>query len=169
MIFHLLKNDASLPQEITRTSQTYRRQNQSTCPACWAFLSRRAWLPWHAQQMCAITIVSTVLKRTRQTQLLMLLNSLWSEAKVRDLWFCHAQNRLYWIIKRKAEINVLILKGRSCNFHRCFRLGQSFLCRREGVGHCFFFINHIPNALLSNMVWHAYYSGYITAPLVILS
>ena len=59
---HLLKNDAFFPQEITRTSQTYRRQNQSACPACCAFLSRRARLPWHAQKMCAVTIVGTVLK-----------------------------------------------------------------------------------------------------------
>ena len=59
--FFLLKNDASFPQEITRTSQTYRRQNQSACPACCAFPSRRARLPWHAQKMCAATIVGTVL------------------------------------------------------------------------------------------------------------
>ena len=62
LFFFLLKNDASFPQEITRTSQTYRRQNQSACPACCAFLSRRARLPWHAQKMCAVTIVGTVLK-----------------------------------------------------------------------------------------------------------
>ena len=46
----------------SRTSQTYKRQNQSACPACCAFLSRRARLPWHAQKMCAVTIVGTVLK-----------------------------------------------------------------------------------------------------------
>ena len=62
IVFHLLKNDASFPQEITRTSQTYRRQNQSACPACCAFLSRRARLLWHAQKMSAVTIVGTVLK-----------------------------------------------------------------------------------------------------------
>ena len=56
-----MKNDASFPQEITRISQTWRRQNQSACPACCAFLSRRARLPWHAQKMCAVTIVGTVL------------------------------------------------------------------------------------------------------------
>ena len=38
-------------------------------------------------------------------------------------------------------MHVLILGGGSCNFQPCFR-GQSFLCRREGVGHVFF-INHI--------------------------
>ena len=59
--FFLLKNDASFPQETTRTSQTYRRQNRSVCPACCAFPSRRARLPWHAQKMCAVTIVGTVL------------------------------------------------------------------------------------------------------------
>ena len=56
------KRRISFPQEITRTSQSYSRQNQSVCPACCAFLSRRAWLPWHAQKMCAVTIVGTVLK-----------------------------------------------------------------------------------------------------------
>ena len=56
------KNDASFPQEITRTFQIYRRQNQSACPACCAFLSRRARLLWHAQKMSAVTIVGTVLK-----------------------------------------------------------------------------------------------------------
>ena len=35
--FSPVKNNASFPQEITRTSQTYRRQNQSVCPACCAF------------------------------------------------------------------------------------------------------------------------------------
>ena len=60
-----MKNDASFPQEITRTSQTYRRQNQSACPVCCTFLSRRARLPWHAQQMCAVTIVGTILKVAR--------------------------------------------------------------------------------------------------------
>ena len=59
--FSSVKHDASFPQEITRTSQTYRRQNQSACPACCAILSRRARLPWHAQKMCAVTIVGTVL------------------------------------------------------------------------------------------------------------
>ena len=62
IIFRLLKNDAFFPQEISRTSQTYRRQNHSACPACCAFLSRRARLPRHAQKMCAVTIVGTVLK-----------------------------------------------------------------------------------------------------------
>ena len=61
VFFFLLKNDASFPQETTRTSQTYRRQNRSACPACCAFPSRRARLPWHAQKMCAVTIVGTVL------------------------------------------------------------------------------------------------------------
>ena len=51
-------------KKITRTSQTYRRQNQSARPACCAFLSRRARLPWHAQKMCAVTIVGTVLNAT---------------------------------------------------------------------------------------------------------
>ena len=51
-----MRLDASLPQEITRTSRTYRKQNQFACPACWAFLSRRARLPWHAKKMCAVTI-----------------------------------------------------------------------------------------------------------------
>ena len=60
--FSSVKHDASFPQEITRTSQTYRRQNQSACPACCAILSRRARLPWDAQKMCAVTIVGTVLK-----------------------------------------------------------------------------------------------------------
>ena len=59
-LFFFLKNDASFPQEITRTSQTYRRQNQSACPVCCAFLSRRARLTWHEQKMCAVTIVGTV-------------------------------------------------------------------------------------------------------------
>ena len=44
-------------QEISRTSQTYRRQNQSACPACCAFLSRRARLPWHTQK-CAQSSLS---------------------------------------------------------------------------------------------------------------
>ena len=57
----LLRNDASFPPEITRTSQTYRRQNRSACPAWCAFPSRRARLPWHAQKMCAVIIVGTVL------------------------------------------------------------------------------------------------------------
>ena len=35
-------------------------ENQSACPACCAFLSRRAQLPWHTQKMCAVTIVDTV-------------------------------------------------------------------------------------------------------------
>ena len=60
--FSSVKHDASSPQEITRTSQTYRRQTQTACPACCAFLSRRAQLPWHAQKMCAVTIAGTVLK-----------------------------------------------------------------------------------------------------------
>ena len=63
--FSSVENDVSFPQEITRTSQTYRRQNQSSCPACFPFLSRRARLPSHAQKMCAVTIVGTVLKRAR--------------------------------------------------------------------------------------------------------
>ena len=49
-------------QGITRTSQTYRRQNQSAWPACCAFLSCRARLPSHAKKICAVTIVGTVLK-----------------------------------------------------------------------------------------------------------
>ena len=57
IIFRLLKNDAFFPQEISRTFQTYRGQNHSACPASCAFLSRRARLPWHAQKMCAVTIV----------------------------------------------------------------------------------------------------------------
>ena len=57
------KRRAFFPQEVSRTSQTYRRQNHSACPACCAFLSRRARLPWHAQKMCAVTIVGTVLKK----------------------------------------------------------------------------------------------------------
>ena len=61
--FSSIKHDASFPQEITRTSQTYRRQNQSACPACCAFLSHRVRLPWHAQKMCAVIIVGTVLKK----------------------------------------------------------------------------------------------------------
>ena len=61
IIFRLLKNDAFFPQEISRTSQTYRRQNHSACPTCCAFLSCRARLPWHAQKMCAVTIVGPVL------------------------------------------------------------------------------------------------------------
>ena len=56
-----MKNHASFPQEITRTSQTYRRQSQSAYRTCCAFLSRRARLPWHTQKMCAVTIVGTVL------------------------------------------------------------------------------------------------------------
>ena len=71
---HLLKNDAFFPQEITRTSQTYRRQNQSACPACCAFLSRRARLPWHAQKMCAVTIVGTDLKGAISAFLFNILN-----------------------------------------------------------------------------------------------
>ena len=63
--FHQLKNDASFAQEITRASQTYRKQNQFACPACCAFLSRRLRLPWHAQKMCAVTIVGTVLNARR--------------------------------------------------------------------------------------------------------
>jgi len=47
-------------RNVTRTSQTYRRQNQSACPACYEFLSRRTWLPWHVQKMCAVTIVGTI-------------------------------------------------------------------------------------------------------------
>ena len=54
----MLKND----QEITRTSQTYRRQNQSAWPACCAFLSCRAQLPSHAKKIYAVTIVGTILK-----------------------------------------------------------------------------------------------------------
>ena len=53
IIFRLLKNDSFFPQEISRTSQTYRRQNHSSCPACCTFLSRRTRLPWHAQNMWA--------------------------------------------------------------------------------------------------------------------
>ena len=59
MIFHLLKNGASFPQEKTRTSQTYRtwqETKQSACPACCAENAC-----WHAQKMCAVTIVGTVL------------------------------------------------------------------------------------------------------------
>ena len=56
------KDNASFPQEIGRTSESlYKRQNQSACPACCAFLSHRARLPWHVQTMCAVTIVGTVL------------------------------------------------------------------------------------------------------------
>ena len=66
IIFHLLKNDASLPQDITKTFQTYGRQKQSVCPACCALLSLRARLPWHAQKMCAVTINSGHLSYIRQ-------------------------------------------------------------------------------------------------------
>ena len=69
IIFRLLKNDAFFPQEISRTSQTYRRQNHSACPACCAFLLRRARLPWHAQKMCAVTIAGTVLERVKSGRL----------------------------------------------------------------------------------------------------
>ena len=62
----MLKNDASFQQEITRTFQIYRRQNQSACPAFCAFLSRRARLLWHAQKICAVTIVGTVLQQMRK-------------------------------------------------------------------------------------------------------
>ena len=57
-----MKNDTSFPQETSRTSQTYRRQNQSAWPACCTLLSHRARLPLHAQKICAVTIVGTVLK-----------------------------------------------------------------------------------------------------------
>ena len=68
IIFRLLKNDAFFPQEISRTSQTYRRQNHSACPACCAFLSRHARLPWHAQNMCGVTIVGTVLNTLKSSK-----------------------------------------------------------------------------------------------------
>ena len=70
IICHQLKNETSFSQEITRTSETYRRQNQSTCTACCAFLSRRARLiPWDVQKMCAVTILGTVLKPFRDYSL----------------------------------------------------------------------------------------------------
>ena len=47
-------------RNVTRISQTYRRQNQSACPACYAFLLHRAWLLRHLQKMCAVTIVGTI-------------------------------------------------------------------------------------------------------------
>ena len=50
-------SDASFPQKITRTYQTYRRQNQSAWRACCAFLFRRVRLPLHVQKICAVTIV----------------------------------------------------------------------------------------------------------------
>ena len=56
-----------------RTSQTYMRQSQSACPACCAFLSRRARLPWDAQKMCAVTVVGTVLKVMSQDNLSILV------------------------------------------------------------------------------------------------
>ena len=62
LFFICWKTTHLFPKEITRTAQTYRRENQSACPACCALLSRRARLPWHAQKMCAVTVVGTVLK-----------------------------------------------------------------------------------------------------------
>ena len=42
---------------------------------------------------------------------------------------------------------------RSCHFQPCFRSGQSFLCRREGVGHVSFFLSTTFQMLFSP-IWY---------------
>ena len=97
-------------RNVTRTSQTYRRQNQSTCPVCYAFLSRCAWLPWHAQKMCAVTIVGTIpgkaLNSFRKPWLTKSL--LWSinkESKLYKQYLCHLSNEK--LLKYKTSKNKL--------------------------------------------------------------
>ena len=56
--------------------------------------------------------------------------------------FVKHRTRLYWIVKRKPNINVLS-RGWVMQFPTsALGVGQSFLCLREGVGRVFF-INHI--------------------------
>ena len=56
--------------------------------------------------------------------------------------FVKHSTRFHWIIKRKPKIHVLT-RGWVMQFpNLALGVGQSFLCRREGVGHAFF-INHI--------------------------
>ena len=58
--------------------------------------------------------------------------------------FVKDRTRFYWI-KRKTNIDVLILGGGSCNFQPCFRGWVSHFCAEgRGWAMCFFFFfNHI--------------------------
>ena len=101
-------------RNVTRTSQTYRRQNQSVCPGCYAFLSHRAWLSWHGQKMCAVTIVVTIpgkaLNSLRKPWLTKSL--LWSINKENMLYkqyLCHRSNENFSNTKH-LKINLLILR-----------------------------------------------------------
>ena len=58
--------------------------------------------------------------------------------------FVMHRTRFYWIIKKKPKIHVLIQGVRVGHVisNLAVGVGQSFLCRRDGVGHASF-INHI--------------------------
>ena len=59
---------------------------------------------------------------------------------------CTEQARVYWIIKRKPKIHVLILGVFHVISNLALGVGQSFLCSRQGVGHVFFLSTTFPNA-----------------------
>ena len=104
----MLKND----QEITRTSQTYRRQNQSAWPACCAFLSCRAQLPSHAKKIYAVTIVGTILKPLQIGEIMSINNEI--------LQFSY----FYWKSnEKKADEKTTLFQDGICHYYdiaRCF-------------------------------------------------
>ena len=58
--------------------------------------------------------------------------------------FVMQRTRVYWIIKKKPKIGVLIQGGTcgSCNFQPCWRVGSVIFVPKGGGGPCVF-INHI--------------------------
>ena len=104
----MLKND----QEITRTSQTYRRQNQSAWPECCAFLSCRAQLPSHAKKIYAVTIVGTILKPLQIGEIMSINNEI--------LQFSY----FYWKSnEKKADEKTTLFQDGICHYYdiaRCF-------------------------------------------------
>ena len=56
--------------------------------------------------------------------------------------FVMHRTRLYWIIKRKPKIHVLILGGGSSNFQPCFRSGSVIFVPKGGGGPCVFYQPH---------------------------
>ena len=98
----MLKND----QEITRTSQTYRRQNQSAWPECCAFLSCRAQLPSHAKKIYAVTIVGTILKPLQIGEIMSINNEI--------LQFSY----FYWKSnEKKADEKTTLFQDGICHYY----------------------------------------------------
>ena len=62
--------------------------------------------------------------------------------EARDLWLCHAQNKFYWVIKRKPKIQVLTLGGGSFILQPCFRGGSVIFLLRGGGGPYVFYQPH---------------------------